>query len=98
MKRDTKLAQVLTHSVKVIPLNTWLPNTWKLQKHLISVSFLGRFFFVCLAGWLFGVFFFFWLFRAAPMAYGDSWAGGQIGATALGLRHSHSNAGSEVPL
>ena len=58
MKRDTKLAQVLTHSVKVIPLNTWLPNTWKLQKHLISVSFLGRFFFVCLAGWLFGFFFF----------------------------------------
>ena len=30
----------------------------------------------------------FCLFRAAPMAYGGSQAGGQIGATAAGLHHS----------
>ena len=38
---------------------------------------------------------FFCLFRAAPAAYGGSQAKGQIGATAAGLHHSHSNAGSE---
>ena len=32
-------------------------------------------------------------FRAAPMAYGGSRARGPIGATAAGLRHSHSNTG-----
>ena len=39
--------------------------------------------------------FFFCLFRAAPAAYGGSQARGQIGAIAGGLRHSHSNSGSE---
>ena len=34
-------------------------------------------------------------FRAAPVAYGDSQVRGGIGATAVGLCHSHSNAGSE---
>ena len=34
------------------------------------------------------------LFRAVPAAYGDSQARGGIGATAAGLRHSHSNAKS----
>ena len=34
------------------------------------------------------------LFRAAPSTYGDSQAGGQIGAVAAGLHHSHSNMGS----
>ena len=48
--------------------------------------------------------FFFWnslyifceflLFRAAPIAYGDSQAMSLIGATAAGLNHSHSSAGS----
>ena len=41
-------------------------------------------------------FFFFGLFvfsRAAPMAHGGSQARGRIGATAAGLRHSHSNMG-----
>ena len=40
-------------------------------------------------------FFFFLLFRATPMAYGSSQARGQIRATAAGLCHSHSNAGSK---
>ena len=31
----------------------------------------------------------------APMAYGSSWARGQTGAAAAGLRHSYSNAGSK---
>ena len=34
----------------------------------------------------------FLFFRAAPAAYGSSQAMGQIGATAAGLHHSHSNA------
>ena len=34
------------------------------------------------------------LFTADPAAYGDSQARGQIGATAAGLRQSHSNAES----
>ena len=33
----------------------------------------------------------FLLFRAAPEAHGGSQARGQIGATAAGLCHSHSN-------
>ena len=39
--------------------------------------------------------FFFPFFRATPEAYRGSQAGSQIGATAAGLHHSHSNAGSE---
>ena len=39
--------------------------------------------------------FFLLLFRAAPAGYGGSHARGQIGATAAGLHHSHSNVGSE---
>ena len=38
------------------------------------------------------------LFRAAPAAYGSSQEQGQIGAIAAGLRHSHSNGGSETRL
>ena len=38
------------------------------------------------------------LFRATPMAHGDSQARGRIGATAADLSHSHSNLGSEPPL
>ena len=40
-------------------------------------------------------FFFFWLFRATPAAYGGSQSRGRIRAVAAGLHHSHSNAGSE---
>ena len=36
-------------------------------------------------------FFFFLLFRATPVTYGSSQARGQIGATAAGLHHNHSN-------
>ena len=43
-------------------------------------------------------FLFFCLFRATPAAYGDSQAGGRVGAVAAGLYHSHSNAGSDPPL
>ena len=39
---------------------------------------------------------FFFFFRAAPM--GGSQARGLIGATAAGLRHSHSHAGSKSSL
>ena len=41
---------------------------------------------------------FFFLFMAAPVAYGSSRARGQIGAAAAGLHHSHSNTGSELHL
>ena len=40
-------------------------------------------------------FFFFGLFRPAPMAYGGSQARDQMGAVAAGLYHSHSNVGSK---
>ena len=36
--------------------------------------------------------------RAVPVAYGGSQARGLIGAVAIGLRQSHSNAGSEPHL
>ena len=39
--------------------------------------------------------FFFFLFRAAPTAYGSSQARGPIGAAAAGLCHSHSHPRSE---
>ena len=41
---------------------------------------------------------FFWLFRAAPKAYGDSLARGPFGAIAASLHQSHSNTGSELDL
>ena len=40
----------------------------------------------------------FCLVRATPVAYGGSQARGLIGATATGLPHSHSNAGSKLHL
>ena len=40
----------------------------------------------------------FLFFRATPMAYGSSLARAQIGATAAGLFHRHSNAGSKLRL
>ena len=42
--------------------------------------------------------FIFLLFSATPAAYGGSQASGWIRATAAGLCHSHSNAGSELCL
>ena len=44
------------------------------------------------------LFFFFGLFRAAPVAYGSSQARGPIGAIASGLGHSHSNTIPEPSL
>ena len=44
------------------------------------------------------VFFFFFLFRDIPMAYGHSHARGQIGAAAFSLCHGHSKARSEPRL
>ena len=44
------------------------------------------------------VIFFFGLFRATSIAYGNSHARGQIRATAASLHHSHSNEGSEPRL
>ena len=38
---------------------------------------------------------FFFFFRAALVGYVGSQVGGPIGGVAVGLRHSHSNAGSE---
>ena len=40
----------------------------------------------------------FFLFRAAPSAYGSSQARDQIGAIAASLHHSHSNVGSKPRL
>ena len=40
-------------------------------------------------------FFFFWLFRAAPMAYGSSQARNLVGAIAAGLYLSHNNMESK---
>ena len=44
------------------------------------------------------LFFFFWLFRATPMAYGGSQARGPIGGVATDLHHSLSNARSQPRL
>ena len=60
---------------------------------LFILNFCGRNkekYFCCLFNYLF--------FRAPPVAYGGSQARGQIGATAAGLRHSHSNAEHELDL
>ena len=42
--------------------------------------------------------FFFFFLRAAPVAYGNSQASGQIGATAASLHQSLSNTRSELHL
>ena len=44
------------------------------------------------------VHFFFFLFRAVPVAYGSSQARGQVRTAPLGLYHSHSSVGSELHL
>ena len=41
---------------------------------------------------------FFFLFRAAHVVYGSSQASSQMGASAAGLQHSHSNARSKPHL
>ena len=56
-----------------------------------------KFLYVYIVNYLYICFFFFsfFLFGATPTAYGSSQAKGWIGATAAGLHHSHSNAGTE---
>ena len=44
------------------------------------------------------IYLFFFLFRAAPAAYGSSQARGWIRAEVTGLHHSHSNVRSELHL
>ena len=70
-----------------------LPGGHCLKKSLLHIVCLFLFYFI---------FYFlkFWLFKAAPMAYGSSQARGPIGASAAGLHHSHSHshAGSEPRL
>ena len=69
-----------------------LPNTvprtqLALRKCLFSKQ---KFFFFCLFSFAFS--------GTAPKAYGGSQGRGPIGATAAGLRHSHSNAGPKPHL
>ena len=63
--------------------------------HLIVISLLWN---TALDFVFYNLDFFFLLFRAAPAAYGSSQGRGPIGATAASLRHSNSNAGSELCL
>ena len=82
-----------------------------LEINLLSVAFFCKYFshsgsyrFVYGFLWYakdFKVFFLFvfcFLFRVTPVAYGSSQAGGQIGAMAAGLHHSHSSSGSKPHL
>ena len=49
--------------------------------------------------YMLGFFFFsFFLFKAAPAAYGSSQARGRIEVTDASLHHSHSNTGSQPRL
>ena len=57
------------------------------DSHVVNAKFLFFFFN-----------FYVLLFRTAPMAYGVSQDRGLIGATAAGLHHSRSNAGSKPRL
>ena len=67
---------------------TILPAIYEDSNFCISLPTL---FIVCL-------FIYLLLFRATPVAYGGSQARGRIAATVVGLRHSHSNEGSELCL
>ena len=49
---------------------------------------------ICLPQLILFIYFFLFLFGAAPAAYGNSQARGRIGATAAGLHPSYSNARS----
>ena len=85
------VAQQKTSSKRWAATTLGVPGTGPAQPgHVPSTSGLaglGVFLFVC-----------FYLFRAAPTAYGGSQARGQIRAVAAGLQHSRSNLGSEPRL
>ena len=66
--------------------------TYAVTFYLRQVGLLNAFF-VCVCLFLFFSFFFLW---AAPMAHGVSQARGPIGAVAMGLCQSLSNARSEL--
>ena len=61
----------------------WLPVYGSISGLFCSINLFNC---VCL--------FFFFLFRAAPIAYGSSRVRGQIGTAATSLCHTHSNTGS----
>ena len=73
-------------SLVILSLNPFLFNTNSSILVFQSILLLLLFFF----------FFFFLLYRAALPAPTGSQARGRIGATAAGLHHSHSNAGSKL--
>ena len=62
---------------------------------VISTSYVLKYLLCCFVLFCFCLLSF---FRAALTAYGGSQARGLIGVVAAGLRHSHSNAGSEPHL
>ena len=66
-------------------------RNFNLEKYLES-ALVHLFFFFSFLFFSSSSFFFFFLFRAK--VYGSSQARGGIGAAAVGLHHSHSNAGS----
>ena len=79
-----------------IALNRWVSSLHKLE---VPGQILIIFFSIKSKHHNLSLFFLlFCLFRAAPMAYGGSQARGPIGAAAASLRHSHSNARSELRL
>ena len=81
------------HTCGICKFPGWGSNQASIA-HFMSVRIIHV---VILVYFFFFVFFFFPP-RAAPAAYESSQARGQIGATAAGLHHSHSNARSELLL
>ena len=84
LSEDDKFWEVVFYTCDLLSLATFYKkdSKKKTNKHLLMMSH----------------FFSFLLFRTAPAASGSSQARGRIGATAAGLRHSHSNSGSEPHL
>ena len=83
-------------------LSFWY-SVYMYMRLMVSHSFWMHYFFPpffspCASSWLLYFYFFpffflvFCLFRASPMAYGDSQARGWIRAVAAGLHHSHSHS------
>ena len=85
-KKKKKRLQVMGHKQHT-------SQAWQLGSSVSQQALKKQGFSVC-----FFVCFFFLLFRAVPTAYGVSQARSLIGATAAGLHHSHSDAGSKPSL